>query len=102
MQQAPSAGANKRPHGLLTAIHTDQAKEQNADVHGEVEEHGRHATDKDTRSDRCDVRVGEDLKGKGERHDDICHDDVLQVDDEVRFAGNSEEDPRCQAIQRQA
>ncbi len=99
MQQASTAGAHKGPHGLSAAVDADQAEEEDADVHGEVEEHRRHPADKHTLAVRCQVCIGDDLEGEGEGHDNVGHHDVLQIDDEVRFTGDSEEHPCCQAVQ---
>ncbi len=99
VQQASRAGAHKGPYGLSAAVDADQAKEEDADVHGEVEEHRRHAADEHALAVRCQVCIGDDLEGEGKGHDNVGHHDVLQIDDEVRFTGDSEEHPCCQAVQ---
>lgn len=42
------------------------------------------------------------LEREGQRHDDISDNNILQVNDEVGFGGNAEEDPRCHGIDGQA
>lgn len=42
------------------------------------------------------------LEGKGEGHDDVCHHDVLQVNDEVRFGGYAQKHPGGHAVEDQS
>lgn len=54
--QARRIGAPKRFEGLPAAVNADEAKEEDADVHGEVEEHGGNPAHEYTQA--CGSHVG--------------------------------------------
>lgn len=41
------------------------------------------------------------LKGKGEGHDDVGNNNILQVDDKMRFGGDAKKHPRSHAVEDQ-
>lgn len=62
--QSSCVGPSKGLERLPTAVDADEAKEEDADIHGEVEEHRGNSTDKYTQASGCHVGVCQHLEKK--------------------------------------
>lgn len=78
--QPSRVGPTERRQGLPAAVDANEAKEKDADVHGEVEEHGGNSAHEDTQSRGGHVGVGQHLrkKVKGERRKNSVHSGCLE------------------------
>lgn len=62
--QPSRIGPAEGPEGLSAAVDADEAEEEDADVHGEVEEHGGNSAHKHTQPCGGHVGVGQHLQKK--------------------------------------
>ena len=83
------------------ALEADEAHDEDPNVHGGVEEHGRVAAHDHMEAPAAQTQLSRQPEGEGGEHEDVGHHHVLQVHHQPRVAGHSEEDPGGQAVQKQ-
>lgn len=91
--------SQERLHDFIVSVKADEPKEHDADVHVDVEEHGRDPAHKHVQLPGPEARVSQDLKRKSQAHQEVTDDDVFEIDDETLGAGHVEEYPRGHAVE---
>lgn len=89
-------------HHLEVAVDADEAQEGDGGVHVGVEQHRAVPAQEGVEVPRAQPRVTDDLERERQRHQQVRHHDVLQVEDEAGLVPDVEEDPHGQAIEQEA
>lgn len=92
----------ERLHDLVIPVEADEPEEHDADIHVDVEEHGRDPAHEDVELRGAQARVPQDLERKSQAHQEVSHDNVLEIDDETLGAGHVEEHPPRHAVEQDA
>lgn len=92
-------GGGGRADDLYVALQADEAHEEDAHVHGRVEEHGRVAAHDHVQAPAAHAQLGGQPEREGGQHEEVGHHHVLQVHHQARVAGNPEEDAGGHAVE---
>lgn len=93
---------SKRSDDLEESVKGDEAQKSDAHIHAGIEGDGGEATHEGSELPGSQVCVREDFEGKHECHYQVSHQSTFEVDDEGGGAGNVDEHPQGQSVQRDA
>lgn len=85
--------SQERLHDFVISVKANEPEEHDADVHVDVEEHGRDPAHKDFDLPEAQAQVPQDLERKSQAHQEVGNDNILEIDDETLGAGHVEEHP---------
>lgn len=94
-------GGEQRLYDFVVPVKPNEAKEGDANVHVHVEHNRRVPAHKQVQLRGCNFGVSQDFERKRQAHEEISHSDVLEIDNETLGAGDMEEDPGCQGVERE-
>lgn len=92
--------SQKRLHDFIVSVKADEAKEHDADIHVDVEEHSGDPAHKHVDLPGPQARIGQNLEGKSQAHQKVSNNNVLEIDDETLGAWHVKEYPSRYTIEQ--